>query len=382
MRPVSVACALSVGELHHVHPRAARDVEAFGQPEVQHFHRAVLADFDVRGLQVPMDDPLLVRGFEGVRDLRRDRERLVDGNRPADDPIGERRALDQLHHQGVYAVGVFEPVDLRDVRMIERREHPRFSPEAGEAIGIAGDGGQQDFDRDLAIERRVAGLVDLAHPARADSRRDLIRADALPLEAPCHPGVVAPHHRWRLEKALRALVRRQERLHFLAQRLVAVAGLGEVRWALDPPAAPARPRTRLSGAASRQGGGSRAVDSTPGARRKLERVQSGSSGRPFVHGARPLGCWRSNPARHRTCVDLACLMQRYPKEIALQVRLGEHVCRRDRALARSHYARSPGAWQSDDPGCSDPIPEEGRSGSDLPAGTGIASVFPRDGWYA
>ena len=149
-----------------------------------------------------MDDPLLVRGFEGVRDLRRDSERLVDGNRPADDPIGERRALDQLHHQGVYAVGVFEPVDLRDVRMIERREHPRFSPEAGEAIGIAGDGGQQDFDRDLAIERRVAGLVDLAHPARADTRRELIRADALPLEAPCHPGVVAPHHGWRLEKAL------------------------------------------------------------------------------------------------------------------------------------------------------------------------------------
>ena len=127
-----------------------------------------------------------------------------------------------------YAVGVFEPVDLRDVRMIERREHLRFSPEAGEAVGIAGDGGQQDFDRDLAIERRVAGLVDLAHPARADPRRDLIRADALPLEAPCHPGVVAPHHRWRLEKALRALVRRQERLHFLAQRLVAVAGLGPV----------------------------------------------------------------------------------------------------------------------------------------------------------
>ena len=166
-------------------------------------------------------------------------------NRPADDPIGERRALDQLHHQGVYAVGVFEPVDLRDVRMIERREHPRFSPEAGEAIGIAGDRGQQDFDRDLAIERRVAGLIDLAHPARADPRRELIRADALPLEVPCRPGVVAPHHRRRLEKALRALVRRQQGLHLLAQRVVAAAGLGQIRWALDPRPAPARPRTPL-----------------------------------------------------------------------------------------------------------------------------------------
>lgn len=179
-----------------------------------------------------MDDPLLVRGFEGVRDLRRDSERLVDGNRPADDPIGECRALDQLHHQGVCAVGVFEPVDLRDVLMIERRKHPRLSPEAGEALGIAGNGGQQDLDRDLAIERRVAGPVDLAHPARADTRRELIRADALPLEAPYHAGVVTPHHRWRLEKALLdALVRRQGRLHFQTQRLVAVAGLGQVRCA-------------------------------------------------------------------------------------------------------------------------------------------------------
>ena len=231
MRPVSVACALSVGELHHVRPRAARDVEAFGQPEVQHFHRAVLADFDVRGLQVPMDDPLLVRGFEGVRDLRSDRERLVDGDRPADDPISERRALDQLHHQRVYAVGVFEPVDLRDVRMIERREHLRFSPEAGEAIGIVGDGGQQDLDRDLAIERRVAGLVDLAHPARADSRRDLIRADALPLEIPCCEGVRDLNHSRRFEEVLGTLVRRQERFHLLAQGLVASAGFGQVRQA-------------------------------------------------------------------------------------------------------------------------------------------------------
>ena len=80
------------------------------------------------------------------------------GIAPLRDPIGERRALDQLHHQGVYAVGVFEPVDLRDVRMIERREHLRFSPEAGEAIGIVGDGGQQDLDRDLAIRASCRGL--------------------------------------------------------------------------------------------------------------------------------------------------------------------------------------------------------------------------------
>ena len=59
--------------VHHIYTRAACGVEGLRQPEVQHLHRAVLADLDVRRLQVPMNDPLLVRGFEGLGDLRRHR---------------------------------------------------------------------------------------------------------------------------------------------------------------------------------------------------------------------------------------------------------------------------------------------------------------------
>ena len=40
-------------------------------------------------------------------------------NGPSRDSLGERRALDQFHHEGPYAVSVFEAMDLRDVRMIE-----------------------------------------------------------------------------------------------------------------------------------------------------------------------------------------------------------------------------------------------------------------------
>ena len=87
-----------------------------------------------------MDDSLLVRRFKRLGDLLRHRQRLVDGNGPLRDPIGERRAFDQLHDQGSYAAGVFEAMDLRDVRMIERGEHLRFTTEAREAIGIVGNG--------------------------------------------------------------------------------------------------------------------------------------------------------------------------------------------------------------------------------------------------
>ena len=132
-----------------------------------------------------MNDPLLVRRFERLGDLPGDEEGLVDRNRPARDPIGERRALDQLHHQGADAIGFFEPVDLGDVPMIERGEHLRLPLETRQALGIAGNGWRQDFDRDQAIQRCIAGFVDLAHAARADSGRDLIRTNAPALER-CH----------------------------------------------------------------------------------------------------------------------------------------------------------------------------------------------------
>jgi hypothetical protein len=46
-----------------------------------------------------MDDAVLVRRFERVRDLARDRERLVNGNPSAGDALGERRSFDQFQRE-------------------------------------------------------------------------------------------------------------------------------------------------------------------------------------------------------------------------------------------------------------------------------------------
>ena len=50
----------------------------------------------------------------------------------------------------------------------QRGEHLRFAAEPREAIGIVGDGRQQHFDRDVAIQLRIARAIHLAHPARAE----------------------------------------------------------------------------------------------------------------------------------------------------------------------------------------------------------------------
>ena len=46
-------------------------------------------------------------------------------------------ALDQLHHEGLDAVGVLQPVDRGDVRMIQRGEDFRFALKARQPVGVS-----------------------------------------------------------------------------------------------------------------------------------------------------------------------------------------------------------------------------------------------------
>jgi hypothetical protein len=121
-----------------------------------------------------VDDALRVRGVEGVGDLRRNGERVRQRQRPGSDPIGQRRPVDQLQHEGVRRAGVFEPVDVPDVWVIELGEDLRLAAEAPQAIGIGGERVGQDLQRDVAVELGVLRPVDLPHAARADGSDDFI----------------------------------------------------------------------------------------------------------------------------------------------------------------------------------------------------------------
>ena len=80
--PVVIAGVVIVGDCDDAR-RAADRLHRFRQAEVQHLHGAVRPDLDVRGLQIAMDDALLVRRFERLGDLLRDGQRLVERNRAA-----------------------------------------------------------------------------------------------------------------------------------------------------------------------------------------------------------------------------------------------------------------------------------------------------------
>ena len=55
--------------------------------------------------------------------------------------------------------------------MIQRGDGARLTLEARASVAVVGDVRGQDLDRHGPIESRVARVVDIARPARADPRR-------------------------------------------------------------------------------------------------------------------------------------------------------------------------------------------------------------------
>ena len=77
----------------------------------------------------------------------------------------QRLAFDQFHRQKMRAGRgiLFDGIDRDDVRMIQRRDGPRFTPESIDANRVAREIRRQQLQRHLAPERGVERAIDLAH---------------------------------------------------------------------------------------------------------------------------------------------------------------------------------------------------------------------------
>ena len=166
------------------------------ETEVEDLHEAVLRDHDVLGLQVAVDDAGLVRLREAARDLHREIERLLDGQRSAVDEVAQRPAVDELHREIRRGTGLADFEDRDDVRMIQRGRGARLERETREAFLVREEVFRQDLQRDLAAEPRVRRAVDLAHPAGAEPVDDLERTEH---RSRLEVGVLLRAHRRRLD---------------------------------------------------------------------------------------------------------------------------------------------------------------------------------------
>src|SRR5579863_6294556 len=92
-------------------------------------------------------------------------------------PLGERWALNQFHHQRADAGGVFQAVDCRNVRVIERSEYLRFAVEARHALCVSCEGFGQNFQGYVTPQLGIARAVDFSHSAHAERRENFVGSE-------------------------------------------------------------------------------------------------------------------------------------------------------------------------------------------------------------
>src|SRR4051812_15179585 len=178
MKPAWVAAIDSVGD--SVIAGAPLDAAttfascSFARPKSSTLTVAIRTNFDVRRLQIAMNDALLVSGGERLGNLPRDGQRFGQRQWASRDPIRQRGALDELHHERVRVAGVFKAVDGGDVRVIDRGEQLRLAVESGQLQRVGGAECRQHLDRDVAAKLRVPRAIDLAHPTGADGLLNVV----------------------------------------------------------------------------------------------------------------------------------------------------------------------------------------------------------------
>ena len=151
----------------------------FREAEVEDLQPALPGDEDVLRLQVAVDDPLVVRGGQGLGQLHRVLHGLAHGQGARRQPLPQRLALEQLH-DGVGRPGLAaEVVDREDARVRQRRHGFRLPLEAGEGLLVLREARGEDLDRHLAVELGVASAKDLAHPPGAEGGGDLVGSETL-----------------------------------------------------------------------------------------------------------------------------------------------------------------------------------------------------------
>ncbi len=139
------------------HPRGQGgfDRRELREPEVGHAHASVVADEDVVGLEVAVDDAGGVGGGEAAAGGAQGVDDRAPAARGIAQPAAEGGALDQLHDDEELVVGGADLVDGDDVGVGQARHGARFTREPGtEAVAVVGAGQAQDLEGDLALPDR------------------------------------------------------------------------------------------------------------------------------------------------------------------------------------------------------------------------------------
>src|SRR5262245_51704877 len=109
------------------------------QAKIEHLYLAARGEHHVRRFNIAVRDSLAVRFVQGVRDLAGDLYNFMDLKRMAIYFSCEGLALDIFHRDEAHALGLADFIDVRNIRMIERRGGLRLADEALHPLCIRRD---------------------------------------------------------------------------------------------------------------------------------------------------------------------------------------------------------------------------------------------------
>ena len=211
-------------------------LDGLGDAEVddlRHGLSVALGHEDVRGLEVAVDDALLVGVIDGGADVAEQFEALAGVEIVLIAVVGDGDAVDQLHGEVGPPGGGGPGVEhVGDIRVVHHREGLALGLEAGQHLPRVHPG-LDHFERDLACDRpALFGHPDHPEPALADLLHQRVGAEDVARVFGDRIDGLFLARRLRLllrelEKVRRWFPGAQERLDLLARLRIVAAGRGE-----------------------------------------------------------------------------------------------------------------------------------------------------------
>ncbi len=142
-----------------------------------------LGDEDVARFDVPVHQVVRMGGVQRGGDLEGDPAGGLQRQRSV--AVEQRPQIpppDVAHRDVEHAVGLPGLEDRHDVRVVDRRGHPRFMGEAPAEGVVPGELGRQQLHRHGTAEPQIFRAVDHRHPAPADLVLEQVLGDPAPAQ--------------------------------------------------------------------------------------------------------------------------------------------------------------------------------------------------------
>jgi hypothetical protein len=146
-------------------PALCERIHELGETKVDDLHVAVVCDQQVLGLEVAMNDAVLVHFGQRIAGLDGPVERPSQLHRAIAKHVAQRTSLDVLHRDVGPVVDLTDVVNRRDVRMVDRRGQPGFLKKPLAPGLVAREVRADQFERGPALQLEVFDEKDLAHSA-------------------------------------------------------------------------------------------------------------------------------------------------------------------------------------------------------------------------